>query len=212
MFNIHLMGNFKDISQLTNGRPLPENAVQFKEGEDFTDIFMTGLKIAIPIGMIMVIGAIIRIFNLDNTVKFTITTLVLLICAAASTFLLAYVHEFIHGIFYPIKAEKQIWKMLDQGAFFVYCEAKTSKIRFIVMCLAPAIILGIIPYVLWLVFPLALTFNGGLMVLVISLLMTIMAMGDYVNVVNAIRQVPKDAQIFNFGIHSYWIENKNEES
>ena len=206
MFNIHLMGDFKDLNQLTKDRPVPENAVQFEEGNSFQDIFITGLKIAVPIGLVMILCAIIRIKNLDYDVHFSILTVELIILAAASTYLLAYVHEFIHALFYPIDAEKQVWKMLDQGAFFVYCERETSKIRFIVMCLAPAVILGIIPYIFWLAFPLALTFTGGIMVLVISFLMTFMALGDYVNVYNAIKQVPKDAKIFNFGIHSYWID------
>ncbi len=31
-----------------------------------------------------------------------------------------------------------------------------------------------------------------------------MGAGDYMNVFNAIRQVPKDARIYSSGIHSYW--------
>lgn len=36
-------------------------------------------------------------------------------------------------------------------------------------------------------------------------IMTIMAIGDYANIYNAVRQVPKGAKIFNYGMHSYWI-------
>ena len=201
MFNIHLMGDFKDLNQLTQNRSIPKSAIQFEEGNNFKDIFVLGLKIAIPIAIIMIIGAVLRIKNLDYHVEFNFLYIVLLGIAAASTYILGYVHEFIHALFYPKNAEKQIWKMLDQGAFFVYCEAETSKCRFIVMCLAPAVILGIIPYLFWLAFPLALTFIGGLMILVISCLMTFMALGDFVNVYNAVRQVPANAKVFNVSDH-----------
>lgn len=214
MFNIHLMGDFKNLEQLTKGRVLIDKAIQFEEGNSFHDIVIKGLKIVTPIFIFMVIGVIFRIMSLENYIDdFEFSSIMWLVAAAAATYFLAYIHEFIHALFYPLAAEKQVWKMLDQGAFFVYCESLTSKSRFIVMCLAPAIILGIIPYMFWMLFPMALPFTPSLMLLVISILMTVMSMGDFVNVINAIMQVPQNAQVFNFGFHSYWIENllENEE-
>ena len=207
MFNIHLLGDFKNLDQLTKGRFLTHKAVQFEEGNSFRDIIIQGLKIVIPLCAIMVIMAIIRLKELHNTDEYSIVTAIWIALAAASTYLLAYVHEFIHALCYPLKAEKQVWRMLDQGAFFVYCESLTSKTRFILMSFAPALILGIIPYIFWLIFPTLLPFTPSIMLLVVSILMTVMAMGDYVNIYNAIVQVPKNAQIFNFGFHSYWIED-----
>lgn len=211
MFNIHLMGDFKNLDQLTKGRLLTEKAIQFEEGNSFQDIVVKGMKIVTPLCIVMVIGAVLRMNTLENfTDKFSFFSIIWVVVAAGGTFFLAYIHEFIHALFYPLQAEKQVWKMLDQGAFFVYCESLTSKSRFIVLCLAPAVVLGILPYTFWLIFPTALPFTPSIMLLVVSILMTVMAMGDFVNVVNAALQVPETAKIFNFGFHSYWIENLSE--
>ena len=41
----------------------------------------------------------------------------------------------------------------------------------------------------------------------ITWIMIIMSMGDFTNIYNAIRQVPKGAKIFNYGLHSYWLKD-----
>ena len=210
MYNIHLMGDFKNLDQLIKDRTITDNAVQFKEGNSVKDIIQLGFKLTAPLLIIMIAFALWRFFHLDNDLAFSFKTVVLLIIATISTYLLTYVHEFIHALFYPRKARKEVWKMLDQGAFFTYSEAPTSKCRFIVLCLAPAFILGFIPYILWMLFADSWPMDLGLMILVISLAMTFGGAGDFVNVYNAWQQVPKNALVFNFGLHSYWIKDPNK--
>ena len=38
-------------------------------------------------------------------------------------------------------------------------------------------------------------------------IMTIMSIGDFANIFNAIRQVPKGGKVFNYGIHSFWFKH-----
>jgi len=39
-----------------------------------------------------------------------------------------------------------------------------------------------------------------------SWLMIATGIGDYVNIYNAIRQVPKEGKVINYGLHSFWIK------
>ena len=89
---------------------------------------------------------------------------------------------------------------------FVYCEEKVSKLRFILMSLAPALVLGILPFLIWYVVAPFLSVEVSVCWALMSFTMTASAVGDFVNVYHAIRQVPKHAKIFNYGFHSFWIE------
>ncbi|MGN1332696.1 MAG: metalloprotease family protein [Lachnospiraceae bacterium] len=50
-------------------------------------------------------------------------------------FILQYVHEIIHALLYPLKEKKEIYYMQGKAALFVYCQAKVSKLRFIIICM-----------------------------------------------------------------------------
>jgi len=39
--------------------------------------------------------------------------------------------------------------------------------------------------------------------MVLTWIMTMMSIGDFANIFNAIKQVPNNAKIFNYGMHSY---------
>ena len=101
--------------------------------------------------------------------------------------------------------EKAIWKLQEQGAYFVYCDETVSKERFIVLSIAPAIILGIIPFVGVLIFAESISAACIIATWIVSLIMTVMAIGDFANIYNAIKQVPKGAKVFNYGMHTYWM-------
>lgn len=63
-----------------------------------------------------------------------------------------------------------------------------SKFRFVFLCLFPNIILGLIPYVLFFVFP-NIVFLGAFGLSCIGA-----GFGDYLNIYNAIKQMPKGAK------------------
>ena len=81
---------------------------------------------------------------------------------------------------------------------FVHGIEDMSKARFVFMSLLPNIIFGCIPYAAWLV-------NHDLVWLgVMGAACLGMGAGDYINVFNALTQMPKGAKTFMSGTHSYW--------
>jgi hypothetical protein len=154
----------------------------------------------------MIILSILRVSEIAGPIDFdsdfaiaAITTMILGITSLV-------VHEFIHAILYPKEAIKSIWKDSKNNAYFLYCDALVSKRRFIVLSIAPAIILGIVPFIIWYIVAPIISLEWVVCTMLMIWWMTFDAIGDYANVFNAIRQVPKNARIFNYGVHSYWIE------
>ena len=75
------------------------------------------------------------------------------------------------------------------------------------MALAPMFILGIIPFTIWFISPNIIPMPYNIAVAVIFWLMTIVAMGDIANVYYVIKEVPKKAKVFNYGLlRSFYIE------
>lgn len=72
------------------------------------------------------------------------------------------------------------------------------------------IILGIIPFILWLFIADKIDLIISLVYVFLTWIMIFFAMGDLANVYNTIKQVPQNAKVFNYGLHSYWyLENKS---
>lgn len=206
MLNIHIKGELKNEEQLMKEKELPEKAIQFKEGKTLNDAFNLGFVLSLPIMLPMIIVSIMRCSGIDKQVEFDISFVVAAVITVISGKLLIYLHECIHAIFYPIKAEKTVWKYTKQVAYFIYCDAKISKIRFIILSLAPSVILGIIPFFIWYIAAPMLEVEWIVCIMILTWMMTFMSMGDFANAFHAMKQVPKGAKVFNYGMHSYWIE------
>ena len=211
MFNIHIKGKYENEEQLINGKKLPENAGQVREGESVSDAFKLGFLLSLPIMLPMIFFSIKRCSGVDNTLEFDIWFVFTVAITALLGQGLIYVHEFIHAMFYPKEAKKIVWKDTKQGAYFVYCDAPVSKARFIILCLAPCIVLGIIPFLIWYIVVPVLNASWGVCTMMLTWGMTFGAIGDFANVFNAVRQVPKKAKVFNYGMHTYWMECSDEE-
>lgn len=82
-----------------------------------------------------------------------------------------------------------------------------EKKRFILMSIAPTLIFAVIPYVFWAVFFVNMGYIGT-KVLSYCAFPFIFGVGDYINIVNTIRQVPKGGFVVNSGFHSYWFQPK----
>ncbi len=205
MLNITYMGKFENEKQLIGNDKLPQKAIQFKEGKKREDIYNLGFILGSPIIIPIIIITILRIQGIDGHINLNLKTGIIIAVAILVNYILKFLHEYIHAILYPIKSEKTIWKYTSKGAYFIYCNTKISKIRFIVISLAPMIILGIIPFVVWLFIADKIELTISLVYVFLTWIMTFFAMGDLVNVYNTIKQVPKNAKVFNYGLHSYWI-------
>nr|WP_297770724.1 DUF3267 domain-containing protein [uncultured Butyrivibrio sp.] len=207
-WNIEYKGKLKgDIEQISSGRPLSEGSVMFKEPDSITKVFVQGALFAIPIVALMIIFACFRIgavYGKPTNMRF-MDFMVPFAIGLALLFASQYVHEFIHAFLMPKEVKKQIYVAPESGALFVYCEDHIPKNRFMISLLGPAVILGFIPYIIWIFIVPALSFPVSLVVVMYSVSMVLCAIGDYLNFYNCITQVPKDGKVFNRGLHSYWV-------
>lgn len=92
----------------------------------------------------------------------------------------------------------------EVGMLFVVGTEDMSKARFVFMSLLPNLVFGWIPYLVFLVQP-QWIFLGAMGAISIP-----MGIGDYYNVYNCVTQVPKGAQVYLSGMHSYWYVPKGE--
>ena len=96
------------------------------------------------------------------------------------------------------KEDVYLYTNLKQGQLFVVGPEDMSKAGFIFMSLLPNIVFGIVPYVAFLLKP-------ELMILGAFGAFNIAAgAGDYLNVFNAITQMPNGSRTYLHHFNSYW--------
>ena len=206
MFNIVFKGNYVSDDQLIKRDSIPKEAVEFGIIPNLQGEFGRGFLILMPVLAAMVAATFLKVKDLDYHLTMGLDVIVSFVLTIVSVYLLTFVHEIIHALFYPADAVKEIWKSKEQGAYFVYCEKEIRKERFIIMCLAPMFILGIIPFIIWLILPNYIPMPYNLAVSITFWLVTIVAMGDVANVYHVIKEVPKGANVFNYGLlRSFYI-------
>lgn len=105
-------------------------------------------------------------------------------------------HEIMHALCF--KETVYLYAYPQAGAMFVLGLEDMSKTRFVFMSLLPNIVLGFVPFVLGIMFP------GVYWLAIFGALNIGSGAGDYINVFNALTQVPKGAKIYSSGFHSYW--------
>ena len=94
---------------------------------------------------------------------------------------------------------------ISRGLLFVTGPEDFSKGRFIFKSMLPNIILGFIPYIIFMVRP-----ELGVLGTIGSLAIASGA-GDYYNVFNAATQVPSGGRVYNSGLKTYWFIPKTED-
>lgn len=191
---LHNAGKYNGDENTLPQREHKPNAVPLKEAES-----MKQLSLITNVGCILTIIILAIPFILlakeyikDNTMWLALGG----ICGVLSL----PIHELLHALCY--KKDVYYYNNLSQGLLFVVGTEDMSKIRFIFTCLCPNIFLGLIPYIIFLIYP-NIVFLG-----LFGLLCIGMGFGDYVNVYNAIKQIPKGAKIYLSGLHSYWYLEK----
>ncbi len=75
-----------------------------------------------------------------------------------------------------------------------------TKARFVLMSLFPNLVFGFVPFVVFLCNP-QWDLLGMFAALCIS-----MGFGDYINVFNALTQMPKGAKTYLYKYSSYWVK------
>lgn len=183
-----------------NGNPdsLPcnehrENAVKYKEFDSPDKLAAVANLLSVMIGAATIIAFILRC-NINQNTLFSIS--IKLLWASILSLLSLIPHEFLHAICFKDKV--YFYTYLKKMMLFVTGPEDMTKNRFIFMSLLPNIIFGLIPYIIAMI-------NPSLVVLGFFGAASIAAgIGDYINVFNTIRQVPKGALIYSHGFNSYW--------
>ena len=105
-------------------------------------------------------------------------------------------HELMHASCF--RGDVYLYTWLKRGALFVVGPEDMSKRRFVFMSLLPNLVLGVLPFLVFLIWP-AVTAAG-----MFGLIAIASGFGDYINVFHALTQMPKGARTYLHGFHSYW--------
>lgn len=106
------------------------------------------------------------------------------------------IHEILHSLCF--KEEVEFYTYLKKGLLFVVGTESMTKFRFVFMSMLPNIAFGFIPYILFFIFP-SQVWLGVWGAFCIGA-----GAGDYINVFNAITQMPKGSLCYMSGSRTYW--------
>lgn len=193
-------GKFTTYEALPQGE-LPENSVAFKEPKTMVGVNLMAILFMMPV----LIAMYILIAAFGKSVMFTEYSFHGLVISL----LLMVPHELIHAVFMGRDAEVFMYYSLKHLMMFVITLSPMTKARFIVMSFMPALILGWIPFTVGLLcFP-AQSAAGGIL-MAAGFYCALMGGGDYMNMFNAVVQMPKGALTQLSGMHSYWFMPEND--
>ena len=184
---LHYMGTYDRNPESIPAKPHKPNCVKFKEPEDSKKLGRLVNLIAIPILLIFYIPVLM--YDIKNIEFHSIL-------GGVFWLLGLFPHEILHALCF--KEDVYLYTNFRHGMLFVAGPEDMSKSRFIFMSLLPNIVLGFIPYVIFIIHP-AWTALGAFAAFNIS-----SGAGDYLNVFNAITQMPKGARTYMHHFNSYW--------
>jgi hypothetical protein len=116
-------------------------------------------------------------------------------------------HELVHAVCFPRDATVELWWSLRDGVLFVTSTCPLTRARFIALSLAPNIVFGLAPMAAWLLVPMPSAAATALFAF--GAIMFTSGAGDYLNVANALRQVPAGAMVQLSGVHTYWYRRSD---
>ena len=187
---LHYKGKYDlNPESLPHGEHKP-GAVKFKEAESSKQMAIIGNVLAV---VLMIVFAIPAVWRARPYIADSVWQMPLGCFASLVTL---FPHEFLHAICF--KEDVYLYTNMKQGMLFVVGPETMSKGRFIFMSLLPNLVFGFLPYIIGMIFP-QLGFFLALGCLSIG-----MGAGDYYNVFNALRQMPKGAKTYLYQFNSYW--------
>ena len=211
MFNIKWKGIYTSEAQLDRIDTIYLSDLhKVKETAKIEIVFLKGSLIMLPIIVLfLIIGVyLIHLLRIEKEIPYKFIIISLFVTSMI-LFILQYVHEIIHALLYPLKEKKEIYYMQGKAALFVYCQAKVSKLRFIIICMAPTVLLGFVPFWLGVLFRNQIPAMGVIIAIEIGIFCTLMGVGDFYNIYNATNQIPNGSILFNDGLSTYWQENNS---
>lgn len=190
---LHYMGKYSgDENDIPHNEHKP-GAVMFREPDmKKLAILMNIAALVIAVILLIIVGAVYKSVTGGEESGGSMQLCLAAICAPLASF----PHEIIHAL--CLKNDVYLFTNLKQGMLFVAGPEDMTKTRFVLMSLAPNIVFGFIPLILFFIFPKAL-FLGYFGAVSISC-----GAADYLNVINALTQMPKGSLTYLYGMHSYW--------
>ena len=187
---LHYKGKYDlNPESLPHGEHKP-GAVKFKEAESSKQMAIIGNVLAV---VLMIVFAIPAVWRARPYIADSVWQMPLGCFASLVTL---FPHEFLHAICF--KEDVYLYTNMKQGMLFVVGPETMSKGRFIFMSLLPNLVFGFLPYCIGMIFP-----QMGFF-LALGCLSIGMGAGDYYNVFNALRQMPKGAKTYLYQFNSYW--------
>lgn len=192
VFNGKYSGDENTLPQ----REHPENYQMFKE-PDSSKFMLIANGVSLIITLVFLAFAVIPTFSyIKADLADGIPWLLILACILPMLVLIP--HEFLHAICF--KETVYMYTFLQQGALFVLGLEDMTKKRFVFMSILPTVIFGFVPFAVGVIFP-------SLYWLAIFGAINIgSGAGDFINIYNALTQVPKGGLIYMCGFHSYWYK------
>lgn len=187
---------------------ITENWIPMKEPKNLISAILLSIPLMIIAASISIF--IIYIFSSISLSEFGITTngyaFTIYLSDILWLVLMLVMHELIHLIFIPnfIKSEKTYVGLTLVGGF-VFTEEEISKSRYIIITIAPFVIISLI-------LPLVLSVFG-LLTTTLKFLIILNSLGssvDLLNLILVIKQVPKNAILKSNGPYTYWRILKNK--
>ena len=185
---LHYQGKYDlDPASLPHGEHQP-GAVPFKEPKSSKSLSLLANGLSVLIFVLLILPVVFRDGFLYNSLQYLL--------GAVLSLLLLFPHELLHALCF--REDVYLYTNWQQGMLFVVGPETMSKRRFILMSLCPNLVLGLLPYLLGLFLP-RLPFLAVWGALSLS-----MGAGDYINVFNALRQMPRGSRTYLYGFHSWW--------
>lgn len=182
---LHFIGKFDGNPEHLKNQRMVENAIPFREPAP-EKIAMVANVISIIIIIITIGIGYLRTSGFDFI---NVTGLVLAVISLVP-------HEILHALCF--REDVYFYTYLKQMTIFVVGSEDMTKGRFVFMSLLPNIVFGFIPFIIFLIEP-SYTLLGSLGALAIAF-----GAGDYMNVFNAITQMPKRSYAFMYQMNTYW--------
>ena len=168
-------------------------AVPFKEAKDIKTLTKRANILAVTLIVLLTLMAYLRY---QTSFRYGLRWIMLL-----SLLPIMCIHEFLHAICF--KKDVYLYTSLRNGMFFVIGTETMSKARFVFMSMLPNLVLGIIPYCISMLMPQYQFLLGFSIILICT------GSGDYMNVFNAIFQMPKVSRTYMNKFNSYWYMPNN---
>lgn len=171
---------------------LPEDAKPFSDSKSSWQMIL----LIAPVLVMAYIGIQIRLKYVDE-IMFSRGAL---FCGVALAIPFLFVHELLHAICCPRGSIVNVYWSTAGVSLIPTCPIK--KQRYIIMALLPTLVLGIMPFLIWLFIP-AMDVTVGSIIFAFSIGSLSMSIGDMFNVLIAIKKMNHNSYLITSAMQIY---------